>query len=264
MCRLNLKVLTLALVLGLAAASSRPAALACPHNCRPVRAVTACPVSPCAPQFVTSGPVMDSIPAPQFTTPRAAEVELFLRNVWSDNTTELGADEVYILLLATSSDGRQVARRLPSSAAHTSAGHWDMNDNKSLGCNRGSGDSHCIEDKFLGAFDTNGNTSWDVTVAFMEEDRGLEKAPEQILREAVEQGRGSRIGTLLAILVGFANNDSDDFIGSVVAHIQRGRVSWRAGERIRQSVPYPADASRLFGFQMIGDGANYTGHIGLR
>jgi hypothetical protein len=201
--------------------------------------------------------------AAQFTAPRSSAVELFLRNLVCEHTTEAGADEVYILLTATSSDGRRISRRLPSDSPHVAAGHWDMNDGNQ-GCNNASGDSKCIEEKALGTFDTSGGRTWDVTVAFMEEDRGLGKTPEGILAEGIARGNGDLVTTVLATLVGAANNDTDDFLGSVVAHISPGRVDWRRGDRIRNYQPYPNDPNRLQGFSMIGDGANYVAHIGLR
>jgi hypothetical protein len=136
--------------------------------------------------------------AAQFSSPNSNRVELFLENLICENTTEAGADEVYILLLATSSDGRQIARRLPANLPHESSGHWDMNDDRNLGCNKASGDSHCIGDKPIGTFDTTGRT-WDVTVAFMEEDRGLERNMEDVVMEGAKRGGGNVYATILHI-----------------------------------------------------------------
>lgn len=209
--------------------------------------------------FLTSGL---AVRAQEIAAPRDREVELFLRNIWSDQTTEHGADEVYVLVLATSNDGRRIATRIPANAPHMAAGHWDMNDDKELGCNRSTGDSHCIEDRSLGTFSTNGGRTWDVVVAFMEEDRGLGRHVEDILTEAIATSDGNFIVAALNVLLGLWKDDTDDFLGSVGAHISAGRVSWRKIDRILQAVPYPNE--RRYGFQLVGDGANYTAHIDLR
>lgn len=216
--------------------------------------------------FVVAGVVLLTLPleAQQFVPPRNNEVELFLRNVFCAKTTEPGADEVYVLVLGKSSDGKSVATRIPANAPNAASGHWDMNDNQGLGCNRPSGDSYCIENKSLGFFSTASNTSWDVVVVFMEEDRGLGKNVEDIVRDAVANSGGDFIVGAVNLLLGLVTNDTDDFIGSVGAHITANSVTWRDVDRVRFHVPYPNDPLRLYGFEMNGDGAQYTAHIGLR
>lgn len=94
-------------------------------------------------------------------------VELLMKVLCCDKTTEQGADEVYILVVGTRSDGAKYAARLPNDAPGAPQGHWDMNDGDQPTDNP-HGDSHCVSQKSLFTGDLPLGQSWSLAIMMME------------------------------------------------------------------------------------------------
>jgi hypothetical protein len=182
-----------------------------------------------------------------------------------DDTTEAGADEVYILVVGRRSDGATYAARIPGDAPHLSAGHWDMNDGDQSTDNP-SGDSRKITGKSLFQGELGPGQSWDVVFMIMEEDGGTTKKAQQVAAGVLAKSENPfavAAGALLSILteIGFFIDDSDDYIGSFGVHITSGAgVQWRAIDRVsseKSNINNLGD--REHEFRMHGDGSNYVG-----
>lgn len=208
-------------------------------------------------------------------------VELKLRDIACGKTTEAGADEVFLLIFGTASDGRAYGERYPGNYPDTPAGHWDMNDDTRLGRNKPTGDSHVIGDKTLFRGTLAPGESWNLAVAIMEEDGGNTLMSQALASEVLARtGNPFAIaaGALLGLLssIGAYITDTDDYIGSFSVQVanNNGNISqtWRPIDRVlehqnsesrccRQDPACCGD--RIHEFMFVGDGSKYHGWFQL-
>jgi hypothetical protein len=186
----------------------------------------------------------------------ATTIEFLSDALECNKTTEKGADEVYVVIVAQRSDGANLGGRLPGPGMH-----WDMNDNPKLGVNRPSGDSYRRMGSWFTATVKPGE-SLDVVFLVMEEDGGntqfAQKNVGAVLLQTgnpIAAGAGAILQGLASL--GFYAEDTDDFIGSFGAHVTNvdGKISveWRPMDRVYATHPY----KNGFEFDMNGDGSHY-------
>jgi hypothetical protein len=189
-----------------------------------------------------------------------ATVQVKIDTLECDDTTEAGADEVYILAFGKRSDGATYTVRHPGDGAH-----WDMNDGNQPTDNP-NGDSHRITNKTIFVGDLTPGQSWDVLFMVMEEDGGTTKTVQEIgAGFLVESGNPYAIagGVALGILtsLGLFIRDTDDYIGSFAVHIvnENGaiRVVWRTVDRVFAQYTF----KNGFEFDMNGDGSLYKAWV---
>jgi hypothetical protein len=196
-----------------------------------------------------------------------AKVEVVLERLECDDTTESGADEVYILAAGKKSDGSVFSQRWPSNNPHQASGHWDMNDSGDA-ANNPSGDSRHITNKTLFVNYLNPGESWDIIFAFMEEDLGStgEDALPGLAKalQTTPNAYAIAAGTFLQFLTDLGimkvNVDSDDYIGSMALHVTNdgGKIvtEWREVDRVSK-LPF----KNAFEFDMTGDDSIYKAWI---
>lgn len=209
------------------------------------------------------------------------QVKLNMHRLCCDAPTDTGlngpADEVYMLLLIETSDGRVKGLRLPADAPHEARGHWDMTKDPKAPTDAGSGDSHCIgsteRQRELYAGDVlqllPGQTA-SVTVFVMEEDQGFEglrlgpvlETVARAVPEATVQ-RGAEIINRLLAKMRADGVDKDDFVGSFKCQIRRGKgeadgidVVWAKGERVKEQLRRNRPEQQEF--RLNGDGSDYV------
>jgi hypothetical protein len=210
---------------------------------------------------------------PVASSVQCGKAEIYLRELCCDKTTELGADEVYILVYGRRTDGATYARRWPGPGVGTPQGHWDMNDNPRLPKNNPRGDSHCITDKSLFVGELSPGQSWDVIVMISEEDGGNSKDIQALvgpLAEKVPNPFVAGAGVVLAALteLGINIKDTDDYVGSLAVHIANngGNISakWKKVDRVNGDVGPDPNARAAKECRMNGDGSNYIGWYDIR
>jgi hypothetical protein len=160
------------------------------------------------------------------------------------DTTEAGEDEVYIILIGKTSDGRVVQARLPADMPHEEAGHWNMNDGDDDNNKHINGIRLATADLASGQ-----SIAWDVLL--MEEDGGT-SARWQELASAILKETGDPYALAAAGILDFMKkvgfkivDDKDEFLGawSVVVTNKGGTLNteWRAMNRIFQEDPERKD-----------------------
>jgi hypothetical protein len=195
--------------------------------------------------------------------PRDITAQLRLREFKCFDTTEAGADEVYILVYSTGSAAPMV-RRLPGPAVGQASGHWDMNDGNQP-CDNPSGDSRCITNKVLFEKTLRAGESWDVAVLFCEEDGGNSQDLQTLagtLASRVPNPVVAGVGAVVAALgqLGFNITDTDDYLGSYAVHIENRNgtltTDWHQGDRLFH---FRIDPNRheAMELKMNGDGSHY-------
>lgn len=201
----------------------------------------------------------------------AKKLWLEIKRLCCDNTTENGADEVYIIVTAKSSKGRIISTRFPGER-----NHFDMNDSNQP-TNNWTGDSHCISDgfRFEHIFDNqiSRGERWDVIIVVLEEDGGTTKTAQEI-GGAILTETGDPIavtvGQVLGALskLGVYATDKDDYIGSIVLHVSfddNGQMSSSYKELDRARITSMPDGdSRQIEGRFGGDGSDYLFQFHLR
>lgn len=205
------------------------------------------------------------------TATGAIPAQLGLRHLCCDQTTEPGADEVYIIVAGKSNTGREFFGRLPNFS-----GHWDMNDGDqgTKPASGYTGDAHCIAEGALFSDIRDGET-WNFAVLIMEEDGGTTRTYQQIGSEVLKQIDNpytQAAGYVLGVLakLGFFATDTDDYIGSFGVQVANSggqlSVSWRNGDHVAfsQADPMASGQPTRHEFRFNGDGSNYVGWFYIR
>ena len=185
---------------------------------------------------------------------------LNFRKLVCRKTTEAGQDELYILVIRTTSEGGYAAYRLPAPE-----GHWDIKDN---------GEQTWIGNTCIHQIDLDRGEKANIYVRIMEEDGGL---PGNWAEEvggalaAIPNAYTQAIGAGLQVIGGVFNQlgviDTDDFPGSFGVEFENRNGSldgwhWEAGERAQTAADIPGlDHSCRIDF--YGDGSNYFGEFYL-
>jgi len=179
---------------------------------------------------------------------------LGIQGLCCDKTTELGEDEVYMIVAARASDGRTWGFRLPDSS-----GHWDMND--------GQDDSnHCISNVTIWDAPLPDGQDVTISVAIMEEDGGTSR-PYTDIAAAMLQTSGDPVGMLTGQILGvighfFPLGNSDDFIGAfsvMISNVDNTlQVAWRPKDCVTSEI-VNIHGANTHEFRMNGDGSNYVG-----
>ena len=199
----------------------------------------------------------------------ASAASLKMRQFCVDKTTENGADESYIAVVGTRSDGVTFSARLPADEPQKDAGHWDMNDGDQPTDNP-DGDSHCITNKAVISTELKPGQSLSLLILLMEEDENTEKI--QDLAAAVLAAIGNPytvaaaavLETLTRLGVTLVPN-SDEIYGSFGVNITNkdGEISakWSSKNTVESSQDDPnrPDDDNAREYRMKGDGANVIG-----
>jgi hypothetical protein len=193
-----------------------------------------------------------------------------MRGLACDDTTEEGADEVFIMVIGRRTDGATFHSRWPAEGQH-----WDMNDGDQPTDNP-SGDSHMITKKPLFAGELSAGQSWDVVVAIMEEDGGNSKQAQEAASDLLIASANPFAVTGGILLKAITNaglkfiNDTDDFIGSFAVHIANDngtiKVTWNSVDRVKSEITGIDNmADRGHEYRMLGDDSDYVGwyHINV-
>jgi hypothetical protein len=187
-----------------------------------------------------------------------ANVQIVLDTLECNATTEAGADEVYVLVFGTKSDGQKFGSRVPGEGRD---GHWNMNDGNQP-TDAPEGDSHRITNKVMFTGDLQPGESWDVVFMVMEEDGGSSKTAQAGAADMLSH-TGNPFAVLGGLLLGALNalgfwiDDTDDYIGSFATHITNDggsiNVIWRTVDRVTDQYKY----KNGWEFDMNGDGSSY-------
>lgn len=188
-------------------------------------------------------------------------------NLWCNQTTEAGEDEIYLIVTWHSSGGQYGSFRVPN-------GHWDLNDGN--------------EPRQVSRFDLwsgaiNPGETVDISVFILEEDNG---SSDQIVAKA--QQVMSVLGpaacatvpascpyaAAISQVIDFISNlpihiqDSDDYIGSFSMTVTRGldgnlypyyhSVVRCAGFGPWNMVPIGINPNWTMGATFVGDGSSYN------
>lgn len=200
---------------------------------------------------------------------KAVNLQVYFRQLCCDKTTELGADEVYIIVLGKSSTGQVYSGREPGPEAH-----WDMNDGNQ-GTDNPNGDSHCITNKQLFYGNIEDGETWWFNIQVGEEDggttRGIQEKAADIL-SMIDNPYAQGAAAILSVLnqFGFCFEDTDDWMGMIGVQVtnQGGQlqIHWNGKEGIVHSIPDPDDPGNpaKMEFRMNHDGSNYVGWFGVQ
>ena len=190
------------------------------------------------------------------------QTRLNFRRFRCEKTTEAGQDEIYMLVVRTTSEGGYTTYRLP-----TPNGHWDLNDGEEP---REVGYT-CIHQ-----IDLDNNEKANIYVVIMEEDNGLpgdwiQKVGDALNANGEEGGLVQVIGTALWAIGGIFNvfgiQDTDDYIGSFGVEFENRNGSldgwhWERGDHAVTSADIPGlEHSCKISFN--GDGSHYFGEFYL-
>jgi len=182
-----------------------------------------------------------------------------------NKTTESGADEVYILVMGQSSDGRKYFDRAPAPNAH-----WDMNDGDQPNDNS-SGDSRCISNKTLFSGDLANGQTWWLNIVISEEDGGTSRSFQENAGNLLIATGNPYAATAGAILqglsaLGFNITDSDDWMGMVGVKVTNNNgaisVEWTSKEGISSGNDQPQATANVF--TMNHDGSDYSGGFAIQ
>lgn len=202
----------------------------------------------------------------------AKAAQLGFREFCCDNTTEHGADEVYMVIVGTADSGRKIVARLPGEQSH-----WDMNDGdqgKKPAAGYG-GDARCITDGVL-FNDIKEGEEWQFVVLMMEEDGGTSRDYQSLASQIAQQVPNPYVrggGVVLDVLtnLGLWKTDTDDFMGSakifVAKHNGALHVDWDRGDprcELSQDDPEAKGNTMRHEFRFKGDGSNYVGWFHVR
>lgn len=195
--------------------------------------------------------------------------ELFMRQLCCDQTTELGADEVYILITGRNNFGEIFNTRIPGDQAH-----WDMNDGDQPTDNS-SGDSHCVTNKMFFQSVIEDGETWSFNIAFMEEDGGTSKDFQEkgaIILKQIDDPYAKGAGQIIETFnkLGIFIHDTDDWMGMAGVTVSKKagedvRVSWTAKEGVLNMQRDPDDKNneRKVELRMNHDGSNYVAWVGI-
>jgi hypothetical protein len=182
--------------------------------------------------------------------------KLFMHYLKCDKTTEAGEDEVYFVVGTRHSNGSVSTYRLP-----TPDKHWDMNDGNSSKSSIGGFD--------IAQFDLEPGEHIDLLFNLNEEDGGVaDNYMNQVgnLLVATEDPYAASAGIFVKVLAAlFDFKDSDDWMGSFMVRIRRGRegqysADWKTIDRI--FVMDPAGKGQFYrAICFRGDGSDYTAHF---
>ena len=172
----------------------------------------------------------------------------------SFKTTELGEDEIYVIVIARWADGTTRSYRFPDQN-----GHWDLNDQV--------GDPP-VENWPLLRIPMRPGTAMDLLVLVMEEDGGTVGGWAAMAASAagvINKGAGAVIAAIARFIPPI--EDKDDFIGSFNVHIERTT----GGELLTTFTPRDrtfehSDPSRYwiqFFVNMNGDGSEYRSNFSV-
>jgi hypothetical protein len=187
-----------------------------------------------------STPVRVEAQQPKVVSFRMAYLESF-------KTTELGEDEVYLLITGKWRNGQSFSYRFPSASEH-----WDLND--------GEGDPPVLNQPLID-FTMRDGDAVDVMVMVMEEDGGTVGQWTDLAGSVIgllDRGAGSIFGAIARFIPDI--RDTDDFIGAFSVHIEN-----RGGEIYTKFVPRdrvysssdPNNYWITFNVNMNGDGSDY-------
>lgn len=188
--------------------------------------------------------------------------QIRIESLHCEDTTEAGADEIYVLVQGVRSDGLTVSYRAP-----TSNTHWDMNDNSKLPVNNKSGDAQIRTDLVLFPEKKSvlkSGQSWELFVVIMEEDGGNSERWQKAIAAAALKSKnpyGVAAGAILSVytsLFGSIVDDTDDVIGSFTVRMTTGKdgklsVQWKPVDSVVGVYTY----RNGFEYEMNGDGSFY-------
>ena len=190
----------------------------------------------------------------------ALQTRLNFRRFRCEQTTEAGEDEVYMIVVRTTSEGGYTTYRLP-----TANGHWDLNDGD---------EPREVGHTTIHQIDLDNHEKANIYVVIMEEDGGL---PGNWAEEvggalaAIPNVYTQAIGVGLQAIGGVFNEfgviDTDDYIGSFGVQFENRNGSldgwhWERGDHAVTDADIPGlDHSCRISFN--GDGSHYVGEFYL-
>ena len=201
-------------------------------------------------------------------------MQLFMRALCCDDTTEQGADEIYIIVMGQCTDGRQIVLRIPSPTDH-----WNMSDDDDDGNDNPSGDSHCVTNKILFSESIDNGQAWSLYVMVMEEDNGFDfnKLQQGIAAVLLKSGDpyAAAAGAILGALsfIGINISNSDDTPGQFAVKIakdDKGYVTaqWqpKLGIKDADNNADPADRNNPLKreLRMQNDSSNFVGWFEIK
>jgi len=200
---------------------------------------------------------------------KTKKFDLYFRQLCCDGTTEKGADEVYITVLATKIGSGDVYMRAPGDN-----NHWDMNDGNQPTDNP-TGDSHCLTNRAIFSNELKPGETYFLNVAVCEEDGGTTRLYQQIASQAMQKvpvpfvATAGQVLGALTTLGGFIT-DKDDWMGMFGVKITNDDgtliVEWRAKDGVVHLIAdpsFPADPLKRE-IRMNHDGSNYVGWFSVR
>jgi hypothetical protein len=191
------------------------------------------------------------------------QTRLNFRRFRCEETTENGEDEIYMLVIRTTSEGGYSVARLPGLVEH-----WDLNDGK---------EPREVGETTLHKIDLDNHERANIYVVVMEEDGGMpgdwiQRVGNALNVNGEEGGMVQVIGKALWAIGGIFNlfglaQDTDDYIGSFAVQFENRNGSldgwhWERGDHATTE----ADISGIQHSCKIsfnGDGSHYFGEFYL-
>ena len=190
----------------------------------------------------------------------ALQTRLNFRRFRCEKTTEAGEDEVYMLVVRTTSEGGYTAYRIPGGN-----GHWSLNDGN---------DPREVGRTIIHQIDLDDNEKTNIYVRIMEEDQGLPGDWAQKIGDALTASGNDiaeAIGTTLQVIGGVFNavglQDTDDYIGAfgVEYAFKNGSlvdIHWERGGNVYSTdTDNPALGQHSSIIRFNGDGSDYVGEF---
>jgi hypothetical protein len=227
--------------------------------------------------YNSSALALSSIAAPLLgmtSTPKAGKlVQIQTIRFCCDKTTEEGADEIIMYVVATCSQKNKiVSYKFPDNSIFPvhNKNHIDMNDGNQPNNNR-SGDSHCIDDGYFGKNIFKEivypGDRWEIAIFIVEEDGGT-TATAQEVSSAILIKSGDPYAMAAGAIIGLITKfgivavDSNDYIGSIGATVRAeadGNIA--SGFNAIERVQFYDSTARHLECRFRGDGSDYLGEF---